>query len=367
MNRRRIAWAVVPTALVLFAATGAARPRLKVIKQILTANGLTGGGTGPQVTVGIAEGGVTGSHVLDNSLGVEDFNSAARTALKGDPGLQGPAGPSGPQGVKGDTGPTGPMGLQGAAGADGPIGPQGPRGFPGPAGSQGPIGPAGPTGAQGPAGPQGPVGEGALTQGPGVGGQVVEFARWGTPAPGGGLFYGGNFNSGGGLPASISNRRGQFLFITGIDENSDGEWNGSVDSVGLFLADPSSINIIAKSKMTLPGGGVLLKFLHGQENGYGPFKLGQELFLTDAGAIYFVAGVGPNPTSSPQRHCLYGWLNGELFAVSGWDATTADGLPIVQVMDVHLLSPNRLVYRGLVDASSLGKGDQICNFAYATP
>lgn len=76
---------------------GVSAVSLKSITWITPGAGLTGGGTGPTVTVGIAPGGV----------GLTQISSDAKTALKG---AQGPVGPAGPQGVKGDTGPKGPPG-----------------------------------------------------------------------------------------------------------------------------------------------------------------------------------------------------------------------------------------------------------------
>lgn len=48
-------------ALALTGGTSGARDRLQPIKELTAASGLTGGGTGPKTTVGIATGGVTTS------------------------------------------------------------------------------------------------------------------------------------------------------------------------------------------------------------------------------------------------------------------------------------------------------------------
>jgi Collagen triple helix repeat (20 copies) len=134
-----LAFLVAGGSLVLVA-TGATGTRLKAITWLKLGTGLTGGGTGPTTTVGIAPGGV----------GLAQISAAAQTALKGAQGPQGPAGAQGPQGPKGDTGTAGATGLQGPKGDIGPAGPKG---------DTGPQGPQGNTGAVGPVGPEGPPGQ----------------------------------------------------------------------------------------------------------------------------------------------------------------------------------------------------------------
>ncbi len=402
MHRRRSTLiAAVPVAAMLFASTGARRPRLLPIKQLTAEAGLTGGGTGPTVSLGLAPGGVTSAHVQDGALTVNDFALSAREALKGEVGAQGPQGAPGVQGEPGPAGqgPAGAMGLKGDAGAEGPVGPQGPRGFPGETGPQGPQGlqglmglqgPMGPmglqglkgdtgatgakggTGAQGPkgdtgdTGPQGPAGESAITDGPGSGGTTTEFARRGTPAPGGGLFYGGGIG-GDLLPRSVGNRRGELLFATGVDVNSDGAWVNGVDTVGLFLAGPNGMVRIAHTGMEMPGGGVFEVF-PGLEEGQGlnAVRQGVSLLLTDTGGVYFVVYTTDGVAS---ERCLFGWKDGQLFPIKGRSATTVDGLPIGDVADVQILSPNRVGYRARVASSALGQGftSYIGSFVYETP
>jgi hypothetical protein len=72
--------------------------------------------------------------------------------VKGDTGLQGPAGLKGDKGDTGATGPQGERGLQGEQGI------QGPKGDPGDQGRQGVQGPKGDQGIQGPQGDPGPAG-----------------------------------------------------------------------------------------------------------------------------------------------------------------------------------------------------------------
>jgi hypothetical protein len=88
-----------------------AQTRLKTITQVLVGAGLTGGGTGPTVSVGLASGGVNSSHVADGSLQVADFSANAQEALRG---------PQGPKGDTGAQGPIGPTGATGPAGAPAP-------------------------------------------------------------------------------------------------------------------------------------------------------------------------------------------------------------------------------------------------------
>lgn len=88
--------------------------------------------------------------VKNGSLSELDLSKAARAALAGAIGPQGPVGDRGPQGPIGDRGPTGDTGPAGAAGPAGEAGPAGPVG---PDGPQGDPGPPGPAGEQGPRGP----------------------------------------------------------------------------------------------------------------------------------------------------------------------------------------------------------------------
>ena len=85
-------------------------------------------------TAGVAGSGlITGKQIQDGTIELRDLSPAARQALKGQAGAQGPAGTAGPQGA---AGPQGPQGLPGATGPAGPVGPQGLPGATGPAGPQ---------------------------------------------------------------------------------------------------------------------------------------------------------------------------------------------------------------------------------------
>jgi hypothetical protein len=77
--------------ITLVGGLAAAGPKLHTITQIILGAGLTGGGTGPKVGIGIAPGGIKGE-MLDPTL---------RDSLRGAPGPAGPTGPQGPQGVPG--------------------------------------------------------------------------------------------------------------------------------------------------------------------------------------------------------------------------------------------------------------------------
>lgn len=148
-----------------------AQSRLMNITQIKTASGLSGGGTGPTVSVGIAGSAVTSAHVQDGALQLADFATATRD------GLRGPAGPAGATGAQGTTGATGPTGSAG------PKGDAGSQGIAGAAGATGPAGPKGDTGAQGVAGAQGPQGAKGEAGSQGATGPAGSPGPAGTPAP----------------------------------------------------------------------------------------------------------------------------------------------------------------------------------------
>lgn len=79
----------------------------RAIYNLTPGEGLTGGGGGPSASLGIAPGGVTGAHIANGSLVLDDFSQSAKDGLKGEigpQGLAGPQGPEGPQGPKGDPG-----------------------------------------------------------------------------------------------------------------------------------------------------------------------------------------------------------------------------------------------------------------------
>jgi hypothetical protein len=101
------------------------------------------------VAVFIALGGVgyAATRLPPNSVGSKQIkraavtpaklNRAAKKALAGPAGPEGPRGAAGPQGPRGAAGPEGPRGAAGPDGARGPQGPQGDRGERGPAGDPG--------------------------------------------------------------------------------------------------------------------------------------------------------------------------------------------------------------------------------------
>lgn len=102
--------------------TGQLSPRLEAqqrrrnITLIRTPSGLTGGGTGPTVTLGIATGGVGSPQILDGSVGVLDIAPEAKAQLKGDKGDKGDTGAKGDKGDQGDKGDRGDKGDQGNPG-----------------------------------------------------------------------------------------------------------------------------------------------------------------------------------------------------------------------------------------------------------
>lgn len=154
---------------------------------------------------------------------------------KGDPGAQGPRGVQGPPGPTGSPGPTGPRGpqgdegLNGEAGQDGTpgaAGETGPSGAPGVNGDNGQAGPQGEQGVQGPVGPQGPTGPAG-------------------PA--------GPAGKDGGLPQSLTFRRGEVSETCTLqndgqtyvcsttdpvnDEDQDGNSKGPLSVVYAIVAD----------------------------------------------------------------------------------------------------------------------------------
>jgi Collagen triple helix repeat (20 copies) len=86
---------------------------------------------------------VTSRQIKDHTIQTRDISKSAISALRGQRGAQGPAGPTG---AKGDTGATGAPGPQGQTGSQGP---QGERGATGPQGERGATGPQGPQGEPG--------------------------------------------------------------------------------------------------------------------------------------------------------------------------------------------------------------------------
>lgn len=137
------------------------------ITAVLAGEGLEGGGTAGEVTLGLAPGAVVRSvNGLADHVRLEGGANVS-ISRRGDAieidatGVEGPVGPEGPRGPRGERGAEGPAGAPGADGSTGPAGPEGPAGA---TGAEGPTGPAGATGADGaqgatgPAGPQGATG-----------------------------------------------------------------------------------------------------------------------------------------------------------------------------------------------------------------
>ncbi len=277
-----------------------ARGRLVPINELIAGAGLTGGGSGPRATLGIATGGVTGVMVQDGSLGMADLSLGARDALRGDPG---PVGPAGPQG---------PAGTPGQAGAPGPTGPQGPAG---------------------PQGPQGVPGEG-LIQGPGPGGRLTEFARRGSAAPGGGTFVGNGTNP---PEGGVVNKAGQWLFRALIRPGTD----PSVVTTALILGAPNRAERVVTVGDTLPDGNVLKGLL--------------AWFLTDTGTVYLAARVpGFRPGVAEDMMAIYGRTPTGLFTVAGKGSVNGANQPIFPFYDnvgnfeVHLMPPNRIGFAAIV-------------------
>lgn len=365
------------TVLLLLGAASFASPRAvsstkqpkqkpdKPIKRITPGEGLTGGGTGPTVTLGLATGSVTGNHVQDGTLEVRHLSAAAQAALRGAVGPQGPQGEAGPQGPQGVAGATGAKGDKGDQGDPGPQGPAGPKGDPGAAGATGatgatgPQGPAGPMGAPGlmglpgapgakgekgdqgdpgetgpqglmglqgakgepgETGPQGPKGlpgipgESSLTDGPGFGGSLTEFSRPGTPAPGGGFFSDASLDR----PA-VANRRGLYAFVADIHGMA-----GPEIGQGIYIATDHGLACVVRPRNELPDGAV--------------FQTCEELILTDTGILYFVNnGRG-----------LYGWDGTSIFTVLPYSGASVDGYYARSPRSLTLVSPNTLVFKAEV-------------------
>jgi hypothetical protein len=102
--------AIIACLFALGAIYGRAAPRLPEGVRVNVGSGLVQQGSGSNVTIAIAPGGVTGTHIQDGSLQVADFSLAARAALRGEPGPQGSPGPVGAPGPPGARGPQGPPG-----------------------------------------------------------------------------------------------------------------------------------------------------------------------------------------------------------------------------------------------------------------
>src|SRR3954467_1239380 len=179
--------------------------RFGAIRSIVAGPGLTGGGTNGDITLRIAEGGVSNAMLAPNAVTrdkiapgqvVKSLNgatddvtlvagsnvtitrndSSVLIASSGATGATGPTGPTGAvgpvgatgatgaqgltggTGATGLTGATGPIGLTGATGAVGPAGATGATGLTGAVGATGAIGATGPVGPTGVAGPAGPTG-----------------------------------------------------------------------------------------------------------------------------------------------------------------------------------------------------------------
>src|SRR3954453_453334 len=161
--------------------------RFGTIRSIIAGPGLTGGGANGDITLGIANGGVTSAMLAAGAITrdkipagqvVTSLNGAtddvtlvpgpnvtitrnANNLQIASSGATGPVGPTGPTGLTGPAGPTGATGLTGPTGPTGltgPAGPTGATGLTGPTGATGLTGPTGPTGLTGPAGATGATG-----------------------------------------------------------------------------------------------------------------------------------------------------------------------------------------------------------------
>jgi hypothetical protein len=119
---------------------------------------LLGGGTAYAASQLLPKNSVGTAQIKNGAVSPAKFSPAARQAVTGAPGPQGPKGEPGP---KGEIGPRGEAGQKGDAGARGDTGPQGDPGVRGEIGLQGTPGPkgnTGDTGAKGENGDQGDVG-----------------------------------------------------------------------------------------------------------------------------------------------------------------------------------------------------------------
>jgi hypothetical protein len=183
-----------------------------------------------------------------------------------------------------------------------------------------------------------------LTTGPGPQGTLGEFARNGSPAPGGGVFVHGAQTSQP-LPILV-NQRGQMLFLL------LGDWdkNGVIDGEGLYLANPNGIiQKIVRTDDLLPDGSVLMGF----GGNFQTNRAEDHFVLTDSGQVYFSARVASTIPNYPPpidarlgMGALYGWSGGRLFTIVGRNQNrTADGRYIAAFRKLVLLSPGRLCFR----------------------
>ncbi|HVG22842.1 MAG TPA: hypothetical protein VND45_01700, partial [Thermoanaerobaculia bacterium] len=183
--------------------------RFGTIRAIVAGPGLAGGGTTGDITLRIADLGVTNAMLAPNSVTrdkiapgqvVKSLNGATDdvgliagpnvTITRTNNNLQiassGATGPVGPTGATGLTGPTGATGLAGATGATGLTGATGATGLTGPTGATGLTGPTGATGltgATGATGLTGPTGATGLTGATGATGLTGATGATGLTGP----------------------------------------------------------------------------------------------------------------------------------------------------------------------------------------
>jgi Collagen triple helix repeat (20 copies) len=116
---------------------------------------LLGGGTAYAATQLLPKNSVGSAQIKNGAVTPAKLSPAAKGAVTGATGPQGPKGEPGP---RGEVGPRGEAGQKGDAGAKGDTGPQGDPGVRGETGLPGTPGPKGDAGAKGEKGDQGDVG-----------------------------------------------------------------------------------------------------------------------------------------------------------------------------------------------------------------
>lgn len=281
----------------------ASKPAAQPIKTIVTTEGLTGGGTGPKLTLGIAEGGIAGKHLAGGTLTLDKFSATAKAGLKGDPG------PQGEPGTPGTPGAPGAPGTPGAPGAPG---------------------------------------ESGLSEGPGSGGALIEWAKNGTVVPGVGTLTDLNLRFPG-----LANYRGERAFAAMFDSNGD----TFGDNYGVFLTGPNGTLCVVKSGDTLPDGSVADSV--------------EPVLLTDSGKLYFTVRTIPQLYPGKDTTALYGWDGQQVFTVIGAGSHTADGKTLYlhgfsedRPWPVRALGPKRL---GIVAIAKSAEYESPIYLTYETP
>jgi hypothetical protein len=95
------------------------------------------------------------------------------------------------------------------------------------------------------------------------------------------------------------------------------------------------------------------------------------MVLTDAGQIYFVAGVPKYVANwgfgGAAHRAIFGWDNGRFLTLVGRGKNrTGDGKYVHYISSIQLISPHHLAYDALLlDADGISRGDR-GSFVYQT-